>query len=167
MAVAHLVLVRPLAPRYMLNKVLKALGFRREEGLDGYLERYNRLTPNQREAVLDATGHEDLSAFPPDQLAQTALNRWRNGKHQEALDLYNRAIALAPTDSTLLLNRGNLNFELGNISAAISDFERAMSGTPKLPEHVFVNYQMVQNLGEDSPILKAVIERRRKKREQA
>ncbi len=58
-------------------------------------------------------------------------------------------------------------WELGNISAAISDFERAMSGTPKLPEHVFVNYQMVQNLGEDSPILKAVIERRRKKREQA
>jgi hypothetical protein len=37
----------------MLNKLLKALGFRRKESLDGFLDRYDRLTPNQREAVLD------------------------------------------------------------------------------------------------------------------
>lgn len=160
--------VEALTSRHVLSKFLKSLGFRREEGLEGYLERYIRLTPHQREAVLDSAGSENLSAFPPeDQLAQTALNLWRNGKHQDALDYYNRAIALAPTNSTLLLNRGNLNFELGNISAAVSDFERAMSGSPKLPEHVFVNYQLIQTLGEDSPILQATIERRRRKCEQA
>lgn len=114
----------------MLNKLLTALGFRRKEGLDGFLDRYTQLTPNQREAILDAAGGEDLSAFPPDQLAQTGLDLWRSGKCEDALDCYNRAIALAPADSTFLLNRGNLHFELGNISAAVADFKLAMSGTP-------------------------------------
>lgn len=151
----------------MLNKLLKALGFRRKEGLDGFLDRYSHLAPNQREAILDAAGGEELGAFPPDQLAQTALNLWRSGKCENALDYYNRAIAIAPTESTFLLNRGNLHFELGNISAAVTDFERAMSGTPKLPEYIFANYHMIQTLGKDSPTLQTMIERRRKKREQA
>jgi tetratricopeptide (TPR) repeat protein len=150
-----------------LNKLLKAFGFRREEGLPGFVDRFSNLPANHQEAILDAASNEALTGSPPEQLAQTALNLWRSGKCVEALDYYNKAIALAPTDSTFLLNRGNLHFELGFISTALEDFERAMSGIPKLPEHVFVNYHLIQTLGEDSPVLQGVIERRRKKREQA
>ncbi len=150
----------------MLDSILKLLGFKRRDSLEQHLEHYNRLSSSERDEVLDVYGKEDLRSSPPDQLAQSALNLWRNGRHKDALDYYNRAIELAPTDSTLLLNRGNLYFELGDISAAVIDFERAMHGKPKLPDHVFVNYQMIQTLGEDSPVLSSMIERRRQKQQQ-
>jgi tetratricopeptide (TPR) repeat protein len=149
----------------MFDSLLKLLGFRPKESLAQHVDRYARLPRAQQDAVLDAYGEEDLSLFPAAQVGQSALNLWRSGRHEEALAQYNRAIALAPSDSALLLNRGNLHFELGNIPGAIDDFEQAVRGHPKLPDHVFVNYQMIQNLGEDSPVLLALIERRRKKRE--
>lgn len=150
----------------MFDTLLRLLGFKRGESMERHLERYNRLAPVERDGVLDAYGEQDLSSSPPDQLAQTALNLWRSGKHEDALAYYDGAIQQAPTDSTLLLNRGNLHFELGKVSAAVADFERAMCGHPKLPDHIFVNYQMIQTLGEDSPILLAMFEKRRKQREQ-
>jgi tetratricopeptide (TPR) repeat protein len=146
--------------------LLSLLGFKREESLDKHLDRYCNLAHIEREGVLDAYGELDLRSSSPDHLAQHALNLWRSNRHEEALIYYTRAIEEAPTDSGLLLNRGNLHFELGNVSAAVADFERAMVGHPKLPDAVFVNYQLIQTLGKDSPVLRGVIERRRKKREQ-
>jgi tetratricopeptide (TPR) repeat protein len=89
------------------------------------LDRYSSLHRVEREAVLDAYGELDLTSSSPNHLAQTALNLWRSNRHEEALICYTRAIEEAPADSTLLLNRGNLHFELGNISAAVADFDHA------------------------------------------
>jgi tetratricopeptide (TPR) repeat protein len=147
--------------------VLSLLGFKREESLEQHLNRYSTLAAVEREGVLDAYGEVDLGSSRLDYLAQIAINLWRSDRHDEALVWYTRAIDLAPDDSTLLLNRGNLHFELGNVAAAVADFERSMRGHPKLPDSIFVNYQMIQTLGQDSPILKAAIERGRQKREQA
>jgi tetratricopeptide (TPR) repeat protein len=151
----------------MFDMLLSLLGFKRGESLEKFLGRWSSLCRIEREGVLDAYSEQDLTSSPPDHLAQVALNLWRSNRHEDALVYYTRAIEQTPTDSSLLLNRGNLHFELGNISAAVADFERAMRGHPKLPNDIFVNYQLIQTLGEDSPILLAAIEKRREKRERA
>jgi tetratricopeptide (TPR) repeat protein len=151
----------------MFDMLLSLLGFKRGESLEKHLDRYSSLCRIEREGVMDAYGEQDLTSSPANHLAQLALNLWRSNRHEDALVYYTRAIEQAPTDSSLLLNRGNLHFELGNVTAAVADFERAMRGHPKLPDSVFVNYQMVQTLGEDSPILLGLFERLRKKREEA
>ena len=47
--------------------------------------------------------------------------------------LYDKAIDLDPDDAVALLNRGNLQLEMGRFDAGIADIEEAREMVPELP----------------------------------
>ena len=143
----------------MFSRLLKSLGFRKGESLEGSLERYERLPQRSRDAIKDTYLLEDFSHLPDQQLAQDALRLWRAGQKLEALDVYGRAIEQAPEDSILLLNRAHLLVELGCFTEASSDFARAKAGHPKLPDHVFAMLEILQTM---SPGMREALLQRRK-----
>ncbi|MGA2802240.1 MAG: tetratricopeptide repeat protein [Verrucomicrobiota bacterium] len=71
------------------------------------------------------------------QFAEQGLKLWRDGQHSQALNCYNQAIVLAPEDAIFLVNRANLQMELGNLEEAMQDFERAQKVHPQLPDYMF------------------------------
>ena len=77
----------------------------------------------------------------------------------EALEVFSRAIKQTPENSILLLNRANLNVELGNFNEALSDFERARTGQPRLPEQVFAMQEALQSM---SPATLEILVQKRK-----
>lgn len=145
----------------MYFKLLKMLGFRSDSSPKQQLDIYNTLKPEQQKAVVDAYTDEDFRYTPGTSDAQRALTLWRGGQREQALEAYDTAIEQLPKDSSLLLNRANLKFELGRYADAASDYDRAMQALPPLPPEVFVNYQMIQTLGIDSPVLKILAEKKR------
>lgn len=148
----------------MLDSLLKMFGFKRSDSINQQINKYEGLNREQQNSVVGAYVAEDFSNLPVEQIAQEALRLWRAGQRQQALEVYDRAITLSSENATLLLNRGNLQFELGNVPAAMSDYERAREGRPPLPEHIFTIQQMVKTLGPDSPVLKKMMEKRRNER---
>ena len=147
----------------MLEKIMEKLGLARSRSAGEYTDRYASLSPSEQEEVIEAYLSEDLASHPPKHLAQTALRLWKEGKAKEADQHYSAAISMTPSDSTLLLNRGNLYFELGRYEEAIADFEAAKKGTPLLPDHLLVNYNMIQMLGIDSPVLQGLAQKNKAK----
>ncbi len=148
----------------MLNSLLNMLGFKRSDSIDKQVERLSNLTKGERKSIIDAYTGEDFSDLPAERLAQEALRLWRAGQRQQASKLYDHAIDRAPTDATLLLNRGNLRFELEDVQGAMADYERARQGFPKLPDDLFTVQRTVQTLGADSAVLKRLFEKRRNER---
>lgn len=130
----------------MLAHLLQSLGIQKGESLEVSIARYERLPQASRDAVRDAYLREDFSHAPEKQLAQEALRSWRAGDTSRALELYTRAIEQAPEDSILLLNRANLHAELGSITEALRDYERARAGHPRLPDQLFVMQEGLQTM---------------------
>ncbi|MFC0865301.1 tetratricopeptide repeat protein [Sphaerimonospora cavernae] len=58
----------------------------------------------------------------------------RMGRPTEALDDFDRAVAIDPAFPDHYLDRGNLLFELGRVDDAVADYETAMRMSPPLPE---------------------------------
>jgi tetratricopeptide (TPR) repeat protein len=143
----------------MFGRLLQSLGFRRGEGSDRSLERYERLSQENRDTVRDTYLRENFSHDPSEQLVQNALRLWREGQRLEALEVFSRAIKQTPENSILLLNRANLNVELGNFNEALSDFERARTGQPRLPEQVFAMQEALQSM---SPATLEILVQKRK-----
>lgn len=131
----------------MFARLLKSLGFRGDNTLEKNLAQYDRLNREQKDSVLNAYTKEDVGdVLPNEHLSQTALRLWKAGQRQQALQFYNKAVALAPDDAVLLLNRANLQVEMGNIPEALQDFERARLGKPRLPDYVFANQTVIQTM---------------------
>ena len=144
----------------MFSRLLEMFGFRKSDTAEEYVAKMERLSREQRAEIIDAYTKEDVSAVLPDEhISQTALRLWRAGQRQAALEFYNQAIAIAPDDAVLPLNRGNLQFELGNINEALADFERAKNGQPRLPEHLFATQTLLQAVSPQT--IQALIEKRK------
>jgi tetratricopeptide (TPR) repeat protein len=133
----------------MLARLLQSLGFRKGDNMETGLECLERSSQESRDAVKDAYLRENVSDAL-DRSAQEALRLWRSGQRLQALELYSRAIEGAPEDSILLLNRAQLQVELGNVSEALGDFERARAGHPRLPERVFVMQERLQSMSPEA-----------------
>ncbi|MBD3322850.1 MAG: tetratricopeptide repeat protein, partial [Chitinivibrionales bacterium] len=52
---------------------------------------------------------------------------YKEGKYEEALELYNDALLEAPRDPALKMNRGSAQYKLENYSAAEEDYTSALS----------------------------------------
>lgn len=63
----------------------------------------------------------------------SALDEWRLGNRQEAYALYSQAIKWHPDHAVALLNRGNLQIEMGMFDDGIEDLEKARALDPTLP----------------------------------
>lgn len=131
----------------MLTKLFESLGFRKSDSADQFLEQYSQLSPDQKEAIIDTYIKQGVCPDSPGaDINQKALQMWRLGHRQKALDYYNQAIVIAPNDAVLLLNRANLQVELGNVSEALHDYERARCGQPALPDRLFTMQRLLQNV---------------------
>jgi tetratricopeptide (TPR) repeat protein len=61
------------------------------------------------------------------------LIAWRQGDRETAFRLYTKAVELDSRDAVALLNRGNLQLEMGRFEAGIADLEQAREMVPELP----------------------------------
>lgn len=120
------------------------------ENFEACIAHYEQLPQESRDVIMDAYLQKDFSAAPQKRLTQDALRFWRTGQKMRALELYTLAIEQAPKDSILLLNRANLYTELGRVSEALHDYERARAGHPKLPEQLFVMQEGLQTMSPEA-----------------
>jgi tetratricopeptide (TPR) repeat protein len=130
----------------MSNKRQSDMSESGDGGFEACIAHYEQLPKESRKAVIDAYLQKDFSNTPQKRMAQDALRFWRAGQTLRALELYTLAIEEAPEDSILLLNRANLHTELGNITEALHDYERARAGHPRLPDHLFVVQEGLQTM---------------------
>lgn len=91
--------------------------------------RDGRLTEAERDyrATLDA------DPVHTDALHLLGVLRHQQGRHEEAVDLVGRAVALRPDDAGLQLNLGNALKALGRLDGAIERFRNALSLAPEFP----------------------------------
>jgi tetratricopeptide (TPR) repeat protein len=143
----------------MLARLLQLLGFRKGENMEICYERLERLSEESRDGIKDAYLRETLSDAL-ERSAQEGLRLWRSGRRLQALEVYSRAIEASPENSILLLNRAQLQLELGNVNGALRDFDRARAGQPRLPDRVFVMQEHLQSMSPEA--LDLFIQRRRK-----
>lgn len=91
--------------------------------------------PAFAEAVLEDYREKPLEEGTVERYERDALVAWKSGDRETALHLYNEAIDLDPDNAMALLNRGNLQIELGNFDDGINDLEWAAEIDPELPTH--------------------------------
>ena len=75
----------------------------------------------------------ERDALHADALRQVGLIRHRQGRTDEALNLYRRALAAAPAPD-LLFNIGLIEMKRGEYAAAATDFARSRALAPEVPE---------------------------------
>ena len=63
-----------------------------------------------------------------------------------ALEYYNTAMALAPTDSQVAHQRGLLYLSLDKLENALGDFDTAFSTEPGNPEHLYFRATILEKL---------------------
>lgn len=83
--------------------------------------------------LLSGRGKKSAAGYSASQYAESALIAWERGERSEALRFYDQALDLEPNNAVALLNRGNLQIELGHFDEAISDLDRAKALDPTLP----------------------------------
>jgi tetratricopeptide (TPR) repeat protein len=66
-------------------------------------------------------------------LEKAGLIAWKDGDRETALRCYDKVIELDPDNAVTLLNRGNLQLELGRYEEGITDLEKASKLNPALP----------------------------------
>jgi hypothetical protein len=91
--------------------------------------------PTFAEAVFENYKEQPLKEGTNERYERDALVAWKKGDRETALHLYNEAIDLDPDNAVALLNRGNLQIELGNFDEGIDDLERASELDPQLPTY--------------------------------
>lgn len=89
--------------------------------------------PAFAEALLKEYKEIPLAEDTSERYERDALVSWKGGDRETALRLYNKAIDLDQENAVALLNRGNLQIELGNFNEGINDLERASELDPELP----------------------------------
>lgn len=82
---------------------------------------------DEAEALVFQTDTEN-----PDQLHARGMTLYRQDSFQEALDLYNRALAARPAFPAALNSRGFLLQDLDRVEEALADFSRAVELEPEM-----------------------------------
>jgi tetratricopeptide (TPR) repeat protein len=67
----------------------------------------------------------------------------RSSDRDRALAAYDRAVRVAPGEYEPLVNRGNIQFQEGNVQQAIADYESAAEKAPRAPE-VYYNLSLAR-----------------------
>jgi tetratricopeptide (TPR) repeat protein len=75
----------------------------------------------------------DADPVHTDALHLLGVLRHQQGRHEEAVDLVGRAVALRPNDAGLQLNLGNALKALGRLDGAIERFRNALTLAPEFP----------------------------------
>ena len=75
------------------------------------------------------------------------------GKNEKALDVFNEVIALEPQFGASYANRGILNDRMGNYSAAITDYNKAIELNPELAEGPKWLTRFLRNQAEKPPTI--------------
>lgn len=105
----------------------------------GYATAYNNLAwlyadtleTNLEEALELAQRAVELKPESPNYLDTLAWTYYKLGRHQEALDLYNKIIERNPKEEPYLYRRrGHVNAEIGEVTAAIADLEMYLQLEP-------------------------------------
>jgi tetratricopeptide (TPR) repeat protein len=98
---------------------------------------FRELSPEDPDRVTEIFLEEFRNSSPTEgtsaKYCGDGLIAWRKGDRETALRLYDKAIALDPDDAVALLNRGNLQLEMGRFDAGIADIEEAREMVPELP----------------------------------
>lgn len=98
---------------------------------------FRDLNPDDPDAVMEDLLEEFRSSDAKEGTSRKysgdALIAWRDGDRETAFQLFTNAIELDANDPVALLNRGNLQLELGCFEAGIADLERAREMAPELP----------------------------------
>lgn len=139
-----------VGPPDIAAEPLTLFGFRRDDTPEKFIEKYSELSQAQKEAIKETYLRHDFEDRPAEQHSQAALRLWRSGQHEQALNHYDQAVALAPEDSVTLLNRACLKLELGRLEDAMQDFERAQRGHPKLPDYLFTSLDLWRTLSPEA-----------------
>lgn len=150
----------------MFSQILQLLGLKNasDSATERPQEPFVPPRPISREDHAEVFGEEDTERAA-EQYFESAISAWKTASLDRALDNINTAIEYSPERADWLLNRGNLLFELGRYSDALSDFERALQLSPSLDDGMlFFNYHTIKQLGVNSPTLKIVAEQNRQKR---
>jgi hypothetical protein len=95
------------------------------------------LNPDDPDAVIEDLLEEFRSSDAKERTSRKycgdALIAWRDGDRETAFQLFTNAIELDSDDPVALLNRGNLQLEMGRFEAGIADLERVREMAPDLP----------------------------------
>ena len=103
--------------------------------------------PTIRDVVYEMVEEKEIPKDTADYFGRDALIEWRKGNRELALKLYNRSIEIEPNNAVELLNRGNLQIEMGKFDEGIADLEEAASLDSTLPTHLA---QMLKILSPDA-----------------
>jgi tetratricopeptide (TPR) repeat protein len=101
------------------------------------LNAFRELNPDDPSLTDDLVHQEysqlDLEEGTSARNTRDAIVAWKKGDRELALRLFTTAIDIDPNDAGALLNRGNLQLELGLYESGIRDLEKAGEIDPELP----------------------------------
>ena len=75
-----------------------------------------------------------------------AAQAYRRNDYAEAIDTYNSAIRLDPSNANLYISRGNVHREIKQYEKAIMDFNQAININPKIPYSYYWRGRTYQTL---------------------
>lgn len=97
------------------------------------LDLFHELAPDDPQFVEDLLLEAETEEGTPERWVRDAVLSWRQGDRETALALFTSALEMDPDNGTTLLNRGNLQLEMGYFEDGIRELERARDIDPELP----------------------------------
>lgn len=104
---------------------------------------------NVGEVLLEESRKLNLTEGTSARYARDAIIAWKEGDRELALSLLTEAIEIDPDDGVALLNRGNLQLEIGAFENGIRDLERARDLDPELPWENALVFKMLSADGRE------------------
>jgi tetratricopeptide (TPR) repeat protein len=114
--------------------ILKCLSKRQDERFESFEEIETMLEHVLWKCFGERVTMVDEGQMEVWELCNKGLSYDRLGRSQEALDFYNRALAIAPADATALCNKGVALDNLGRASEALECYRAALRLNPDLAE---------------------------------
>lgn len=85
-----------------------------------------------------------------DALYNRGMLYYQDASFAEAIADFDKAIELAPEDSELYLQRGDIYAEMGKTDLAIADFSKAIESMPDNPEAYYLRARAYEDKGENT-----------------
>jgi len=133
--------------RTILRRNLASAKRERAQAEKQLLEAFYELSPDDPDLVtnvlLEESSNLDLEDRSSVRYVRDALITWRQGDRERALYYFTKAVEIDPDDGATLVNRGNLQLEMGYFDDGIRDLERAREINPELPWQNALLFQML------------------------